>query len=366
MSGAVLRAIIVVVLGTALVGCGPTPSPPRAAEGAGPPPAVSAPAPSPPPPAAEPEVVRVGTVRSINAAPFIVAMGRGYYQEEGILLEPAEFRSAADIVSALGTGQLDVSIGTISAGTFNAWQRGVKLIVAAPTSLYPAEGLMPQNVVVRKELVDSGAVRSAADFRGRKVALNVRGGINELVVMRVLARRGLTLDDVDVQTMPFPDMIPALANGSIDVLTASDPYGTMAILQGVGVRLEEDQRSVGQLQPTHFLFSERFTTARAEAAVRFLIATMRGARELQGNWLADPTLAQIMEDELGFKREVLAQAILPTYPPDLITRPEDVELFQDAFMRLGHLSYTTPLDVTPFVNNTLAQRAKERLDARRR
>jgi hypothetical protein len=49
----------------------------------------------------------------------------------------------------------------------------------------------------------------------------------------------------------------------------------------------------------------------------------------------------------------------------MITRPDDVQLFQDAFMRLGHLGYSTPIDVTPFVNSTLAQRAKAHLDARR-
>jgi hypothetical protein len=34
-------------------------------------------------------------------------------------------------------------------------------------------------------------------------------------------------------------------------------------------------------------------------------------------------------------------------------------------MRLGHLGYSTPIDVTPFVSSTLAQRAKAHLDARR-
>ena len=51
------------------------------------------------------------------------------------------------------------------------------------------EGLIPGNVVVRKDIVDSGAVRSAADFRGRKLAINARGGINEAIVMRMLERQ---------------------------------------------------------------------------------------------------------------------------------------------------------------------------------
>src|SRR5947207_1316548 len=91
-----------------------------------------------------------GPGRAVVPAPFSVAQGRGYYEAEGLAVEPAEVRSAADTVAALGTGQLDVNVGTISAGTFNSWQRGVKMIVAFPTSIYPGEGLLPQSAVARK------------------------------------------------------------------------------------------------------------------------------------------------------------------------------------------------------------------------
>jgi NitT/TauT family transport system substrate-binding protein len=366
-----------------LIACAPSASPP-ARPTAAPAPTVAS-APAAPPAAAQssttggaaagpaaapsappaPETVHIGWVRSINGAPFFVAMGRGYYTQAGLNVETAEFRSAADIVGALGTGQLDVNLGTISAGTFNAWQRGVKMIVGAAMSVYPAEGLQPSNVVVRKDLYDNGAVRSAADFRGRRIAMNVQGGINEIMVWKILARRGVGMEEVELQTMPFPDMIAALANASTDVLTAPDPYGTMAIDQGVGVRLEEDQRSVGELQPVHLLFSENFAVNRADVAVRFLAATMRGARELQSNWLADPAVGQIIEDEVGFKRDLLARSVLPRYPADLQVEAKDLEVFQDAFLKLGHLSYSTPLDVTPFFNSTLTQRAKAQLDAGR-
>jgi len=359
-----------------LVSCAPTaaPVPAGGATERQPPPSAAPAAPTgvsagATPPEAQrataPDTVSVGWVRSINNGPFMAAHGRGYYAEEGLAIETAEFRSAADTVAALGTGQLDVNVGSISAGTFNAWQRGVKMVVAAPTSAYPSEGLMPTNVVVRKDLYDSGAVRTAADFRGRRVAMNVRGGINEVVLMLVLARRGLTLDDVELVTLPFPDMAAALANASVDAVTPPDPFGAQAIDQGVGVRLDEDQRSVGPIQPTHFLFSENFAVNRADVATRFLIATIRAARELQGNWLADPALAQIMEDETGIKKEILARSILPVFPPDLALRVEDINMMQDAFLASGQLSYPSPLDISPFIDTSLVQQARQRLDARR-
>jgi NitT/TauT family transport system substrate-binding protein len=357
---------LLLVLAVGVTGCGPVAAPPTPAPVAAPPPASAAPAAAGVAGAvATPDRVLLAWVRSINGAPLAVATQRGYFEEEGLSIESSEFRSGADVVGALGTGQLDVSSGTISAGTFNAWQRGVKMIVVASQSVYPGEGLIPSNVVVRRELFDSGAVRSAADFRGRKLAINARGGINEVIVARMLARRGLKLDDVDLVTLPFTDHISALANGAIDVTAAPEPFGTLAIDQGVGVRLEEDQRSVGEMQPAHYMISASFAETRADVAVRFLMALMRGARELQGNWVADRQLAKIVEDEIGIKPDLLARMILPNYSPDLATRPEDIEFLQDAFMQSGQLDYSTPLDVRPFVNTALGQRAQAQLAARR-
>ena len=364
---------LVLLLAVAVAGCAPAASPAAPAP-AGVAPAERAPAaptagaaaaPAPVAVVGEPDRVSIAWVRSINGAAFAVARGRGYFEAERLTVEPTEFRSGTDVVGALGTGQLDVSSSTIAAGTFNAWQRGVKMIVVAPQSIYPGEGLIPGNVVVRKELVDSGAVRSAADFRDRKLAINARGGINEVIVMRMLERRGLTLDDIDLVTLPFPDHVSALANGAIDVTAAPEPFGTLAIDQNVGVRFAEDQRSVGELQPAHYLFSGAFTEDRADVGVRFLVAVMRATRELQGNWVADPLLVKIIADEIDIKPDLLTRMIQPEFPPDLVTRPEDIDFLQEAFMRLGHLTYSTPIDVRPFVNPTLAQRARVQLEARR-
>lgn len=312
------------------------------------------------------ERVTAAWVRSLNLAPFNVALGKGYYEQEGLQIETAEFQSTADVVSALSTGQLDVSVGTVSAGTFNAWQRGVKMIVVAPTSVYPAEGLMPTSVVVRKDLWDSGQIRSLADARGRRLAVNARGNITEYTAWLILGRRGLGLEDVNQQILPFPDQVAGLANGSIDIMVASEPFGTVAIDQGVGVRLEEDQQTIGPIQFTHFIFSEQFADGRADAATRFLVASLRASRELQGDWVKDPQLAQLLEEQIGFKQELLARSVLPVFPTDFTVRAEELMQLQEALMRMGHLTYSTPLDVRPFVNTALADRAREQLEARGR
>lgn len=174
------------------------------------------------------------------------------------------------------------------------------------------------------------------------------------------------LDDVSSPILGFPDMVSALANGSIDAFIGSEPFGTIALDQGVGARLDEDQQTIGPVQFTHTLFSEAFAEGRADAATRFLAATLRASRELQGaSWMANPALAKILEEEIGFKQELLGRSILPIFPTDLTMRVDDVEQMQEGLLQMGRLSYPAPIDVRPFVNTALAGRAREQVEARR-
>ena len=50
---------------------------------------------------------------------------------------------------------------------------------------------------------------------------------------KLLARGGLKPSDVDVLTMPFPDMVAALGNKSIDAGNLLEPAATQAITKGV-------------------------------------------------------------------------------------------------------------------------------------
>ena len=69
-------------------------------------------------------------------------------------------------------------------------------------------------LMVRKNLSDSGVVRSAADLRGRRIARNGASvGTFLYGIYLPLNAEGLTLADVDLVTgLDFPDMLAALSH----------------------------------------------------------------------------------------------------------------------------------------------------------
>src|SRR5262249_13550058 len=64
--------------------------------------------------------VHVGTVNQASDAGLYVAIDKGYFAELGLKVELVTFTSAATMIAPLGSGELDVGGGAVSAGLWNA------------------------------------------------------------------------------------------------------------------------------------------------------------------------------------------------------------------------------------------------------
>ncbi|HZU06870.1 MAG TPA: ABC transporter substrate-binding protein [Chloroflexota bacterium] len=238
--------------------------------------APSAPAPSAPP--APLEAVRVGTVGSATDAIFYWAQERGYLREQGLELDVTVFNGAQQMIAPLGTDQLDVGAGGPGPGLFNAILRGVNVRIVADRSR-AAPPARNQCLVVRKSLLDSGAVRSFADLRGRVFAENVPAVLTTAIVERELQRAGLSLEDVTRTTLSFPDMLVGFANDAVDFAVLVEPFITL----GEQRELLRCWKYTSELQP-HFqiavvLYGPAFAEQRTELARRFMVAYLRAVRD---------------------------------------------------------------------------------------
>lgn len=273
-----------------LVACQGAPAPrPSAGAAAAPPGPAGAPAAAPAPTAAQGPltVVRVGTVASATDAHFYWAQERGYLREEGLDLETQVFNGAQVMIPPLGADQLDVGGGGPGPGLFNAILRGVGLRIVADRSR-AVPGVRNQCVAVRKSLLDSGQVRSFADFRGRVFAENVPAVLTTSIIDRELKKVGLTLgQDVPTTTVSFPDMLPAFANEAIDFAVLIDPY----IVRGKQQGIADCWKYTPELEP-HFqiavlIYGAAFAEQRADTARRFMVAYLRSLRDYQRAFFGD-------------------------------------------------------------------------------
>ncbi len=289
------------------------------------------------------ETVTVQLVRSIAQAPYYIAVARDYFAKEGIKIESGDVRSALDTIGPLATGRLDVSMGAATAGFYNAANQGFDLRVVAALGIQGP--VMATQPVVRKALWDDGTIRSAKDYRGRKVAVNAPGTINEYFLTLMMEKYGLTIKDVDVTPLAFAAQLAAFRNGAIDAGFLPEPLSTTAQLAGT-VALNEADAGIGTGTITSFVFySTRFMQERPKVALAFMRALVRGARDAQGPYLKDPAIAASIAKQTGLKIEAIQRSVPYEFDPDL-----DIAKFEGGLHREeavhrqnGRLNYEKPL-----------------------
>ena len=313
---------------------------------------------APGPPATE--VVRVGQLATIGEAGQFLADAQGYFAEQGVAIEAERF-AGAEAFPALLTGQIDVLGNAADARVFATVANNVNIrAVASQASSDPhANGLF---LVVRKNLIEGGQIRGYADLRGRNIALPSKASVNGYVLAKAMEAGGLTLDDATVSEMGFPTILPALASGAVDVGVLAEPFASIAVRNGDGVKWKAFADIVPGVQQTVVLFSPQLL-ARRQVAVRWLMGYLRGVRDYDDAFVKDVHRAQTVElliksmaqtdaklyDEMGFAYE----------DPD---GRIDVDSLADQmrwYVAMGYLP--APVDVAALVDSSLAAEAVARL-----
>src|SRR5581483_8872951 len=93
-----------------------------------------------------------------------------------------------------------------------------------------------------------------------------------------LQQAGLTLDDLNIQPITFPDMVGALANGSVDAAMMVEPFLSRAVQQGTAVRAI----GLGDIYPNFTIATLGFADSlysNRPAAKGFVRAYLRAVRD---------------------------------------------------------------------------------------
>jgi NitT/TauT family transport system substrate-binding protein len=132
---------------------------------------------------------------------------------------------------------------------------------------------------VRKDLFDSGKVKSLKDFKGLKVAISAVGNSEAFVVDEALRRSGIDVNDIERVYLGFPQHIAAFQNKAIDASLTVEPTVTAILRAGSAVRLVGVDEVYPDYQTAVTFYSEKFIKEKPDAALKFMKALLRGARD---------------------------------------------------------------------------------------
>ena len=148
--------------------------------------------------------------RSTSNSAELMAINKGYFKQFGIKLEIEDIESSANVIALLAQGRLNMVAGGISAGYFNAIEKNLPITIVADRVSTPIR----HNLMIRPDLKDQ--IKSFKDLKGKVIASNATGSVSTYEIGKMLEREGLTIADVEIKVIPFPQMSVAFTNKAID------------------------------------------------------------------------------------------------------------------------------------------------------
>jgi NitT/TauT family transport system substrate-binding protein len=304
---------------------------------------------------AAPEKVKVAYVAIMNFAPLYVAVERGFMKEQGIEVDMEKVTSGASAMAFLAQGSLDAGGIGIGASTFNAFDKGFELRIVASAALQPQKG-GPTILLVRKDLKDSGQVKSVADLKGRKVAIaGGPGTTGAYFVAKALKESGLTVKDIEIVNLANPDMPLAVEKGSVDAALVGPPYSDQIIGGGKGVLLAQDM-AAGAMT-TVYMYSGKFMKERPEVAKRFMVALVKGSRVMQGDKYLDSENIKAYLRFVTSTEQAIRKGRPQVYDPDLKVYIDSIKNMEEIFRWAGWTTYSTEIPLGKMADTSFQENA---------
>jgi NitT/TauT family transport system substrate-binding protein len=292
------------------------------------------------------------------------ALERGYFRDGGVDPEITKFVSGADVVLQLAGNQLDIGSGGPDPSFFNAVARGVSLKLIASESMVTKNDASAA-LVVRQDLIDSGKYKAPADLKGMTIAVVSLGTSSQMYVERILDKAGLKIEDVKLTTVPFPNMVTALANKAVDAAWSVEPFVTVEkarSIASIAVPLSEAYPGAITQMLT---IGSGFAKDHPDVAKSFVTAYLKGERDYYKAFVSgeDPAgrnaIIQFLPKYTGGTAEQLASIGMTGADPNAQIDAQYIDTVQSYFASKG--TVTQKVDVKQAIDSSYIDAALQQL-----
>lgn len=214
--------------------------------------------------------IALGYIPDVQFTPFYVALGKGYYRDEGLEVT-FKHGIVQDLVTQLGTGAGGVNFAVVSGDE----------IIPARVQGIPVKYVMTwyrQYPVAAASIVGKGPLlKSPADLKGKVVGVPGPFGATYIGLQALLKSAGLRLTDVQLKSIGFTQAA-SLAQGQVDaamVYAANEPVQLRSQKLEVSVLPVSDY---AQLASNGLATNDKTLNANPDLVERVVRATLKGVQ----------------------------------------------------------------------------------------
>lgn len=244
--------------------------------------------------------LRLGVVPLISSGPIFLAQAKGYFEKVNLDVEVTYFADGVLAMPALVAGEIDATVATLNAGLFNIVAKGAPFkLILDRGSEKPGSGSM--TIAASNALVEAGmtAPDKMALLKGKKIAIQAPGGIDQYIIGRGLQKAGLDpKTDVDWSSgLAYPDIVKAIGAGQADAANVPVPLGFLVERNKFGKLVFSGYDIEPDCQLGCWAMSQKFFDANRSAAVRFaMVHTYAGRLYNKAAAAKDPEVIKIISE----------------------------------------------------------------------
>ena len=230
-------------------------------------------------------LVRLNYSGSIYATTSVVGLERGFFDQEGLIVNAAPESSGQVALQALIGGSTDFAVGA-NVRPVQALAQGLPIkVVALSTWGFAGYVLVPAK---------DTATKSLDDLKGKTLAAQVGSGTHT-VWLRYLRLKGISESDFKIKNVETEQIPAAFESGGIDGAVAWDPYATLIVEKGLGRAILTPKEIAEPLKVTYPFFvmtTEETIKNKGPLVQKFINAWVKTLAYIDKN---KPEVAKIMQ-----------------------------------------------------------------------
>jgi len=234
--------------------------------------------------------VRLSYSNKIHYIPQIIAIRRGFFKAEGILIDPKIGVGGIEAAEAVASGAADMAVMGDVPGIIAVSSETPLVIVASYGG-----GERMHRIVVSAD----SAIRNAKDLEGKRLAVQ-HGSSTHGAFLLYCEKNAVDLATIKMVQLSPRDMPEAMLAGELDAMVGSEPWPTNVLGRCPGSRELAVLSGLGNNYPLVLVVRKDFAERNPNVVVRVLSATKQAIDFMHTN---PDEAAEIMSKASGVPQE---------------------------------------------------------------
>jgi NitT/TauT family transport system substrate-binding protein len=232
-------------------------------------------------PSGEGGTTKLAVQETAGVPSAFVAFGieKGFFSKQKLEIDLQPTQGGAATIPALVSGDIQVGGSNVAS-----------LLLASSKDL-PIQAIAGGTTAQASGEKDFGALLAAKgkgisgpeDLEGKTVAVNTLNNIAEVVVKAALEKQGVDPESLKLSEVPFPEMQPALAKGSVDAAFSIEPFVTQSVQKGDEVLGYSYVDTESDMQVGAYAVTDQFADSDPDAVKAFQAAVKETAEYVAGH-----------------------------------------------------------------------------------